>query len=353
MANILARLNSPGLIPGYAPDQIGAEAHDANEPGVIWVDIDYIDNSPYQHQEYIEPADFQALVESIQKEGFLAALNVNERPEQPGYYFLTAGGHQRRDAAKAAGKTRIPVFVEPLLDPKRLAFRAARENAIQVNRNRVNLGYLFLQMKSEFSLSQEEIAAELGTSRDFVATCVLAAKSPPDIQELLIRKPDSVRATGYLRRLDSPEDRAPIIARFLSEAITTDGVKAEVEAILRQRKAHLCGPSFSSSKRGGAATERMEGKDEDISDPGVVAKEALGAGTRRDGNPEMRGTTAPIQGERTEEDLHLHERLGKLSDIVSRLKAYQRMRGQQPPAQLERDSLTELASIVEALLTSR
>ena len=349
MANILKHITSTSMIPGYAPDHVGAQSHEANEPGVLWIDVDRILDSPYQHQEHLDPAEFQALVESMQKDGFLTALNVNEHPQRAGYYFLTAGGHQRRDAARVAGIATIPVFVEPPLDPIRLAFRAARENAIQVNRNRVNLGYLFLQIQAEFGLSQEEIAAELGKLRSFVANAIRAATSDPDIQELLCEKPDSLRAMIYLRRLNSPEDRAPIIARFRSGERTTDGVKAEVEAILQQQKAQVSRDSLSSSRR-------VEGAVGNTKRGGIGR---LAPGTATTGGREAAseylqtvGTASAMEHQTQERAASLHERVGKLSDIVSRVKSYQRMRGQQPLSPQEQALLVQLVSLGEALLAS-
>lgn len=377
VANVLEKLKSTGMVPGYAPEQVGAQAHDPDEKGVIWVDIDHILDSPYQHQEQIDEEDLQALVASIEKEGFLAALNVNEDPKHAGYYILTAGGHQRRNAAKAAGKTKIPVFVEPTLDPIRLAFRAAKENAVQVNRSPVNLGNLFLHIQDEFGLTQEEIAGELGKTRDFVKTCISAARSDPDIQALLAQKPDSVRAMSYLRRLTSPEDRAPIIARLIAGESTTDGVKAEVEEILQQRKVpeqrafqdganQLGGGAPTGSMRDEQAVDEvsdleLEGaaptKPGDFRDAGeqngprrlVLPQRTLAPGqTLPVGHPGS--ASASVPSGKTEADPRVFERLGKLRDIRSRLETYQRLRGQQPPAPGEREVLEQLDLLVKALM---
>lgn len=376
VASVLTKLKTTGAVPGYAPDQIGAQAHKPDEPGVLWVDVDHILDSPYQHQEQIDEAEFQALVESIQKEGFLAALNVNEDPQRAGYYILTAGGHQRRNAAKIAGKTKIPVFVEPTLDPIRLAFRAAKENAVQVNRSPVNLGFLFLQIQDEFDLTQEEIAAELGKDRNFVKTCITAAKSDPDIQELLAKKPDSLRAMTYLRRLDSLEDRAPIIARLIVGETTTEGVKAEVEEILLQRKTAAetsvhsmadehANPATNGQEHGEQTTQDMAGQGTYGSNPEDRSDSSSGGeqgGPPRLALPQrapLRGHTLPDEHARsttvvapsriTEEDPRVYERLGKLRDIRTRLEAYQRLRGQQPPAPMEQDALEQLDTMIKVL----
>lgn len=353
VANILKNLNTTNMTSGYAPEQVGVLVHKADEPGVLWLDIEYILDSPYQHQEHLDPADFQALVESIQKEGFLTALNVNEHPQRRGYYFLTAGGHQRRDAARAAGQTRLPVFVEPPLDPIRLAFRAAKENVVRVNSSPVNLGYLFMHIQDEFGLTQEEIASELGKARTFVNRCIMAARSDPDIQDLLAKKPDSLRAMIYLRRLTSPEDRAPLIAKLCSRESSTDGVKAEVEAILQQRKIQASRFSLNTSMQSETAMREAGYKWVGSLAPGPDAKEGIEAGGRGEGSQKTGGVTG-VMGQKTpEQDPYFHERVGKLRDIIGRLQNYQRLLGGQPLSHQEQIFLGQIASTVGDLLTSR
>jgi len=56
----LKNIAASGFI-GYVEEE---EEHSADEPGVIWVDIERIHNNPYQHAEDINPDDFAGLVAS-------------------------------------------------------------------------------------------------------------------------------------------------------------------------------------------------------------------------------------------------------------------------------------------------
>ncbi len=357
VANVLANLKTSGMVPGYAPESVGAEAHKADEPGVIWVEVDRILDSPYQHEEQLDPEDFQALVESIKSEGFLAALNVNAHAERAGYYFLTAGGHQRRNAAKAAGIPKLPVFVEPRLDPIRLAFRAAKENAVQVNRSPVNQGFLFLQMQEEFGLTQEEIAEELHQGRNYVKFCIMAARSAPDIQGMLLKKPDSLRAMTYLRRLDSPEKRATIIEQFLAGEITTDGVQAAVENALQDQA-----QTTPLSAAGGAPNEVSLPASQAQTSPTGLEKPTLSATPphlslpmkppsaehpRQVGEPVAASHPMPTT---VTDDYQAMEREGKLKAIISRMETYRNLRGETTLSARERDYLEQLTAMCQMLL---
>jgi ParB/RepB/Spo0J family partition protein len=229
----LKNIATSGFI-GYVEEE--EEIHQTDEPGVIWVEIDKIQDNPYQHAEDINTDDYQALIASIKADGFQGALNVSPLPGQAGHYFLNGGGHQRRNAAREAGLTKLPIFVSDApTDRQVLAFRVARENTTRVNTSMINLGYLYQQMIDEFGLTQEEIARRINKDRNHVKFALTAARSPADIQEMLRQRPDSLRAMTYFRRLEHEEDRKPIMDRFLAGELSTEGVRLAVEAVLTPR----------------------------------------------------------------------------------------------------------------------
>ncbi len=327
--------------------------HRADEPGIEWVEIDRIHDSPYQHSELIDPDDFAALVASIATEGFQHALNVSPLEGQEGHYFLTSGGHQRRDAARAAGVAKIPVFVAEAPERKRLAFRAAKENTARVNTSLVNLGYLYLQIIDEFGVTQEEIADEIKRSREHVKWCIMAAHSAPDIQEMLRQKPDSVRAMSYLRRLDDTEDRAPIIAHFLDGQITTDGVHAAVEEIIA-RKRQPAPPAVEEERS--VRSQPVPGihvEGHSMQETPVISLS----------NPSHALTPAPQAIEQDshsrsspqpatpKQDAQQAERIGQVKAVLSRFRSYGRL--VESPAKLsdqERSILQEIIALAGQLL---
>ena len=205
------------------------------EPQILWIALDHILDNPYQHAEEIQTEDYEALVESIRVDGFQGALNVSPVEGKEGYYFITSGGHQRRNAAREVGLDKLPVFVNASpLEKKQLGLRLARENTAQVNRSPVNLGFLYMQLIEEFGMTQEEIAAEIKKDRYHVNFAIMAARSASDIRAAL-REKYSPRVMTYLRRIEAREDRAPIIAQYLAGELTVDGVRYAVEHVQRQQ----------------------------------------------------------------------------------------------------------------------
>jgi hypothetical protein len=258
-----------------------------------------------------------------------------------------------------------------------LAVRAVRENATDVNRSKVNWGYLFVQMNEELGMTQEEIATEIGQKREFVKLCLMAAKSAPDIQQMVFEKPDSVRAMTYLRRIkpniETAEDatisaeeqavreseaaalRAPIIARFLSGDLSTDGVQAEVEQVLaslEQQKQEM--PSETSFVAEISVVNPVESKTDTMPIPSAVVH--LTHPEREEATllPSKPSTVTTVPASsRNQEEVRLSERIGQAKAALGRLKTYQRTVGDDTPTYAERIIIEEVERIVHQLLGSK
>lgn len=381
---MFSRYDVSGLVPG-APVSMPPEVS-ASHQDVIKVSPDRVLNGPFQHQEYILREEFARLVESIKSGGFHTALFVNIDPKQDGYYFLTAGGHQRRDAAKAAGLTEIPIFIEPPVERIVLAFRALNENTIGVNRSPVNQGHLLHQIKEEYpDLTQDDIAARIGRSRGWVNNRMIAAREGDDLQEMVAKAGgEGLRALMALRKL-TREERAPVIAEFLAGRYSTDMVEGRVRELLDQR-ANAAPRSPRSSPAPQGTQDASAGDGHARLSPGAGIPES--SARRERGlerapvgptltSPEDAAHTERLESvqpfvEPTAEDSSeasrqpvakgraVLAREAKLKDSLSRLEAYDRLCRQEAPSEedeapspVEEADLLSIGAIVEARLAKR
>jgi ParB/RepB/Spo0J family partition protein len=287
----------------------------AQEPQVLWVEIDHLLDNPYQHAEEIQQEDFVALVESIKLDGFQGALNVSPVEGREGYYFLLSGGHQRRNAAREAGLATLPVFVNASpQEKKQLGLRLARENTAQVNRSPVNLGFLYRQLIDEFGMTQEEIAHEIKKDRYHVNFAIMAAHSASDIRAAL-REKYSPRVMTYLRRLETKEERAPIIAQYLAGDLTVDGVRLAIETVQAEKRQPKVSPVEQSHEVEVADTSvQTSPQKQDL-------LEQVRALTIPDEAEERQDEQAPVE---RQERQPLSEQLAKAQAAFSRIETYRR-----------------------------
>jgi ParB/RepB/Spo0J family partition protein len=292
-------------------------------------------------------------VHSIRQEGFSGVLVVRPHPERKGAYQLVAGGHRRRDAAKAAGHTTLPVLVVEASD-KAVGLRTAHENLTRTDLNVVEEGQLYLALRRRFSLTQAELAAELKKSRDRIQACEDAAQSPLDIQEML-KKGVGLRAAKYLRRLPSSEDRAPLITQILQGNLTADGVRQAVEQVEARLHSAAHELPAAGTMQDAARQEREQLPGASSPAPATPASptEQVQEEERRPraGAPVLSSTRIHVDVPSSPtETLGLVERAGRIHDIVQRLRRYYRLIGAASPSEEERATLLAIAELVEELL---
>jgi ParB family chromosome partitioning protein len=340
-------IGQSGVI-GWAPEEEELTGLDVQE-----VSIELIGDSPFQSREDMNEEEFAELVHSIQHEGFSGVLVVRQHPERKGAYQLVAGGHRRRDAAKVAGHTTLPIMVVEASD-KAVGLRTAHENLTRSDLNVVEEGQLYLTLRRHFSLTQAELATELKKSRDRIQACEDAAQSPADIQEML-KKGMGLRAAKYLRRLSGDEDRAPIIAEILQGNLTADGARQAVEQVEARLQSAATQLPTTATMQDVARREKEQAAETCSASSPVTVSPGEQAHEEqhqpRTSAPMLSSTRIHVDVPSSATDtLSLVERAGRIHDIVQRLRRYYRLIGTASPSEEERATLQTIAELVEELL---
>ncbi|MFL5627197.1 MAG: ParB/RepB/Spo0J family partition protein [Ktedonobacteraceae bacterium] len=324
----LKNIASSGFI-GYVEE----EENDTNASilQVQEVEIERILDSPYQTREQMSPPKFAQLVHSIKTIGFQGFIPVRQHPEQEGYYQIVAGGHSRRDAAKESGMTTLPIVVVDF-DGRQTGLGTALENLGREDLNVIEKGRLFLMLRHDLHLSQEQLAQELGEdmSRNQIKECEAAATSAPDIQAMLVKREGGIRAAKYLRQLDkldeeepglAAKERAPIIEAFLNDTLTTDGVHGAVQDVLQK-----------------------------LSDAHALTAETHVLNPRQGSSTEQHCQNGHVSKETPDVTHHVIERTEKITLLAKRFQQYKRLIGKEIPTQNEREALGSLLQEIQRLL---
>lgn len=240
--NLTDYLRQGGAVPGVAENSAQHLAGEQSLYQVLEVPIADILESSYQTREEMSPEKYTRLVKSMQDGGprqFNDFLPVRVHPQIAGKYQVVRGGHTRLAAAKDAGLTTYPVVIVEY-NNKQSALGTIRENLAREDLTPVEEGRLYLLVREEFGYTQEGLEVEIGISRDRIKECEAAARSAPDIQEMIRRAKAlggdanrGLRAAKHLRRLDDLDKRTeglasrirgPLIDAFLYERVSTDWI---------------------------------------------------------------------------------------------------------------------------------
>jgi ParB family transcriptional regulator, chromosome partitioning protein len=148
--------------------------------GLLQIDIDLIDPSPYQPRTRFREAGLDELARSIQSSGIVQPLVVRRIA---GRYQLIAGERRWR-AAQRAALSRVPVVVRDV--PEEMALEMTLvENLQREDLNPIEQAHAFQRLTDEFRLTQEQVADRTGKDRATVANALRLLKLEEPIQELL------------------------------------------------------------------------------------------------------------------------------------------------------------------------
>ena len=142
-----------------------ASGQTADGETVFLVEIDLIDPNPHQTRRDFNEQALAELRDSIAVQGVLQPIVV--RPGAEGRFILILGERRLR-ASRMAGKTTIPVIVRRVSE-QQAAEMTLVENLQRQDLNCVEQAEAFANLSTEFKLTQEQIGARAGISRESVS----------------------------------------------------------------------------------------------------------------------------------------------------------------------------------------
>jgi len=148
-------------------DSLSAASTDLQAQGSNYNElaITDIEPSPYQPRREFETQSLNELAASIKAQGLLQPILVRPRP-QGGYEVIA--GERRWRAAQIAGLTSIAVVVRQVNDREASAL-ALIENMQREDLNALEEALGLARLRDEFELTQQQIADQVGKSREAIA----------------------------------------------------------------------------------------------------------------------------------------------------------------------------------------
>ena len=158
-----------------------------------------IEPNPDQPRQDFDEMELQALADSISVHGLIQPLTV--RLTKSGYYQIIAGERRWR-ASRMAGLSEIPVVIVEADDKKAMEL-ALIENLQRQDLNPVEEAMGYQALMSEFGMTQEDTAQQVGKSRPAVANALRLLNLSPAVLEKL-RKGELT--AGHARAILSLKD---------------------------------------------------------------------------------------------------------------------------------------------------
>ncbi|MDQ0027905.1 ParB family chromosome partitioning protein [Variovorax paradoxus] len=194
-----------------AADLLTGEAVPAGPDAPTQVALERIDFDPSQPRRRIRGERIEELAESIREHGVLEPVSLRCHPEHADRYIVNRGERRVR-AARRAGLSCVPAFVDPRVDP----FAQAAENLHREDMSPFDLAAFIAEREGE-GHSRAEIARRLGKPRSFITEAARLSDAPPQLREAVEegRLGADVRVLYQLVAVaqDRPQELQELLAR--------------------------------------------------------------------------------------------------------------------------------------------
>ena len=183
---------------------------------VSMVALESLAPNPRQPRKYFAPDALEELAVSIRSQGIVQPLLV--RPADNDRYEIVAGERRWR-AAKLAGLTEIPVFIRKLSDMEVMA-AALIENLQREDLNPLEEARALATLRTQFGLSQDDLASTLGKSRPSIANALRLLNLNADAQDALEKGHISAGHARAVLSLGSPAAQSELVLHCIHDALS-------------------------------------------------------------------------------------------------------------------------------------
>ncbi len=163
-----------------AGTETGAAAG-SQQDGYKLMAVDQIQRGKYQPRRDLEPQALEELANSIKAQGVMQPIVI--RPVSDSLYEIIAGERRWR-ASQMAGLSEVPVIIRDVPDEAAIAM-ALIENIQRENLNSMEEAIALDRLKTEFDLTQQEVADAVGKSRTAVTNLLRLMNLSEDVKRML------------------------------------------------------------------------------------------------------------------------------------------------------------------------
>jgi ParB family chromosome partitioning protein len=199
--------------------------------------------SPLQPRKTFRPEALAEMVESIRERGVIQPLIVRE---VAGKFELIAGERRWR-ASEQAGVATLPVIVRKASDREVLEL-ALIENLQRADLSPIEEAEAYARLIRDFSLTQEDVARQVGKGRPVVANAVRLLTLPEQIRAWISSNDLTVGHAKVQLGLDRAEEQVLAAEKIRKENLSVRATERLVESMRAGTKRP------ARQRRGGAAT---------------------------------------------------------------------------------------------------
>ena len=208
--------------------------------GVRFVPVIDVVPNPDQPRKIFREEELKELADSIRENGIIQPIIVIET--ENGKFEIVAGERRYR-ASKIVGLEKLPVVIKRITKKEKMVFSII-ENVQRDDLNCVEEALAYLQLISEFKLTQDEVSKKVGKSRSSIANLLRILKLPRGV---IVSLQSNKLTLGHAKVLISLKDDIDKINYLSNKVIENNLSVRDLEKLIEFDKVRNT-PRESSSR---------------------------------------------------------------------------------------------------------
>ena len=151
------------------------------ERNFLYIDINLIERNSDQPRKVFDKKSLDELAESIKNYGIIQPLLVKENGDS----YIVVSGERRLRAAKIAGLEKVPAIIKDV-DEEISDKISLIENIQREDLNPIEEAKAFRYLLDEYNLKQEDLAKEIGKSRQYVGNTITLLNLDSRVIDLIL-----------------------------------------------------------------------------------------------------------------------------------------------------------------------
>ncbi len=196
------------------------------------IDISHVMPNKNQPRREFSEDELKNLSESISQSGLLQPIVVRRKGD--GFFEIIAGERRWR-AAKKAGFTSIPAILRNVNDNKAMVL-ALVENIQRQNLNPLETAMAYHRMITEFGMTQEQIATEMGIDRSSVGNLIRIVGLPNKIKELVASEAISLGHAKVILSIEGSENQEKLALQIIEGQLSVRNTEKLVNKQFKDKK---------------------------------------------------------------------------------------------------------------------
>ena len=235
----------PVVAPRYAPPAppiaraMDIEPKNSEKQSVFHIEVDRIRPNPHQPRREFDEVALRELASSIREFGVIQPLIVTkvvtDLEHGAAVEYELIAGERRLMAARMAGLRTVPVVVRRASTDREKLEIAIIENIQRRDLNPIETAKAFARLQDEFKLTQREIGARLGKSREAVANSVRLLNLPLEIQEAVAAGKLSESQARLLLSLDDIGEQTRMFNEIIGGKMSVREMKTRIERVKMEK----------------------------------------------------------------------------------------------------------------------